>query len=252
MKKHPFLYSCLVMLMIWYSGYLWLDKSFVPSPIETFKYLIMHLNIIAVHLLASLVRILTAIVITSILGSLVGVLTARSRPIDQWLSPLLYTLYPVPKIAFLPLLMLFFGLGNTSKIILVSLILFFQIAIAIRDSVKGIHPSYFLAIKSLGASKWQSYWHVILPASLPSLFTSLRISVGTSISVLFFAENFATRYGIGFFIMDGWLKLDYVGMYAGIVAISVMGSALFGLLDLLEGKVCRWYHPQLQRQRQPQ
>jgi NitT/TauT family transport system permease protein len=172
--------------------------------------------------------------------------TARSPKVDTWLSPLLYTLYPVPKIAFLPLLMLFLGLGNLSKITLVSLILFFQIAITIRDSVKGVHPSYFLAIKSLGASKRQIYQHVIIPAILPNLFTSLRISVGTSISVLFFAENFATRYGIGYYIMDSWLKLDYNAMFAGIIAISLMGSALFGILDLMETKICKWHQPNTQ------
>jgi NitT/TauT family transport system ATP-binding protein len=118
--------------------------------------------------------------------------------------------YPIPKIAFLPLIMLFFGLGNLSKIILISLILFFQITLSVRDSVKNIHPSYYLSIKSLGAGKRDLYRHVILPAMLPNLFTALRVSVGTAISVLFFAENFATRFGIGYFIMDSWLKLDWL------------------------------------------
>ena len=188
----------------------------------------------------SLYRILVAIVITVILGSTVGILTARNEVLDRVITPLLYTLYPVPKIAFLPLLMLFLGLGDASKITLVALILFFQIVISVRDSVKAIHPSYFISIKSLGARSSHVYRHVILPAILPSLFTSLRISVGTSISVLFFAENFATQYGIGFFIMDSWLKLDYVAMFAGIVTISFMGSALFEILDLIELKFCRW------------
>jgi NitT/TauT family transport system permease protein len=84
---------------------------------------------------------------------------------------------------------------------------------------------------------------VIVPAVLPDLFTSLRISVGTSISVLFFAENFATRFGIGYFIVDSWLKLDYVAMFAGIVAIALMGLALFGFLDFLEKKICKWHQP---------
>lgn len=241
MKRYPFLYSCLIILIVWTLAYLWIDKSFIPSPVQTLVYLVNHLGLIAVHLLTSFYRILIAIVITAVIGSATGMLTARHKRLDAWLSPLLYTLYPVPKIAFLPLLLLFLGLGDVSKIALVSLILFFQIALSIRDSVKGIHPSYFLAIKSLGASKQQVYQHVVLPAIVPGLFTSLRISVGTSISVLFFAENFATQYGIGYFIMDSWLKLDYTGMFAGIVAISFMGGALFGLLDLLESRICSWH-----------
>ncbi len=246
LKKYPFLYSCLIILIIWTVAYFWIGKSFMPSPYETLIYLATHFGLISLHLLTSLYRIFIAIVITAVLGSIVGMVTARHSRLDAWLSPLLYTLYPVPKIAFLPLLMLFFGLGNTSKIVLVSLILFFQIAISVRDSVKAIHPSYFLAIKSLGSTQGQVYQHVIVPAILPGLFTSLRISVGTSISVLFFAENFATQYGIGYYIMDAWLKLDYTGMFAGIVAISFMGGALFMLLDLLESKICKWHQPNTQ------
>ena len=240
MKKYPVLYSCLIIVAVWTVAYIALDKGFMPSPYRTLLYLGAHLSLIGLHLLASFYRILVAILITAVLGSATGMLTARSKTVDAWLSPLLYTLYPIPKIAFLPLLMLFLGLGNLSKIALVCLILFFQIALSIRDSVKAIPPAYFLAIKSLGASKSQIYQHVILPAIVPGLFTSLRISVGTSISVLFFAENFATEYGIGYFIMDSWLKLDYTGMFAGIVAISFMGGALFGLLDFMESRLCRW------------
>lgn len=241
MKKHPFLYSLLIILLTWTIAHLVISSKIIPSPYDTFLYLLTHLQNILTHLSMSLFRIFSAIAITVVLGGIVGVLTARNRSVDKWVSPLLYTLYPVPKIAFLPLLMLFLGLGNVSKITLVSLILFFQITITIRDSVKTIHPSYFLAIKSLGATKWQTYQHVIFPAILPHLFTSLRISVGTSISVLFFAENFATQYGIGFFIMDSWLKLDYTAMFAGIIAISFMGSALFNLLDKMELKICKWH-----------
>ena len=242
MKKHPFLYSLIFIICIWQLSSWLLNRTFMPAPIETFQYIAAHIYLLFKHVGISLYRILVAIGFTVIIGGFVGIITARFEIIDRFVTPLLYTLYPVPKIAFLPLLMLFLGLGNGSKITLVALILFFQIVISVRDSVKAIHPSYFIAIKSLGAKSFHVYRHVILPATLPSLFTSLRISVGTSISVLFFAENFATQYGIGYFIMDSWLKLDYVSMFAGIVTISMMGIALFGILDLLELKLCRWNH----------
>ncbi|MBF4691902.1 ABC transporter permease [Fusibacter ferrireducens] len=240
MKKQPFLYSLILILILWQVSTWVVQKNFLPSPVVTVQYMATHLLLLLKHMSISLYRILVAIVITVFLGSMVGIVTARNEIVDCAMTPLLYTLYPVPKIAFLPLLMLFLGLGDASKITLVALILFFQIVISVRDSVKAIHPSYFISIQSLGATRTQIYRHVILPAILPSLFTSLRISVGTSISVLFFAENFATQYGIGFFIMDSWLKLDYISMFAGIVTISFMGSALFSLLDLFESKLCRW------------
>lgn len=239
-KKYAYLYSLLCIFLCWHLFYLVMHVPFIPSPWTTVIYGLNHLPAILLHLSASFLRILTAILFTVLLGSMIGILIARSQKADRWLSPILYTLYPVPKIAFLPLLMLFFGLGNTSKIVLVSMILFFQITLSVRDSVKGIHPMYYVAIRSLGAKKTQIYRHVILPAILPNLFTALRISVGTSISVLFFAENFATHLGIGYFIMDCWLRLDYVAMFSGIVAIGLMGSGLFALLDLAEKSFCKW------------
>ncbi|MHB8963261.1 MAG: ABC transporter permease [Saccharofermentanales bacterium] len=240
MKKHPYLYSCILIAIVWELASLLISEGFFPPPYDTAVYFVQHLQMISLHLLMSFLRIFAAIAITVLAGSATGIFTARNAGADALVSPLLYTLYPVPKIAFLPLLMLFLGLGNGSKIALVSLILYFQIAISARDSVKNVHPAYFISIRSLGATKFQIYRHVILPAILPNLFTALRISVGTSISVLFFAENFATEYGIGYYIMDSWMRLDYTAMFAGIIAISLMGSVLFKLIDYAEIAVCRW------------
>ncbi len=240
MKKHPYIYSIIVILIIWFLSHKLVSRNVIPSPIDTFIYIMNNIYELGINVLVSLYRIFTAIFITIILGVISGIATARNKNIDRFITPILYTLFPIPKIAFLPLLMLFLGLGDASKIALVSLILFFQITITIRDGVKKIHPSYFLSIKSLGGRGMQIYKHVILPAILPSLFTALRVSIGISISVLFFAENYATNIGIGYFIMDSWLKLDYTAMFSGIVLISLMGTFLFNIVDIIERRICLW------------
>jgi NitT/TauT family transport system permease protein len=240
MKKRRILYSTFMILVLWIAMSLLDSRGIIPSPVNVILYITTHWTRLLQHLSTSFFRICIAILTTMLTGTAIGILSARSKRADAALTPLLYALYPVPKIAFLPLLMLFFGLGNMSKIILVGLILFFQIAIAVRDGVKGIPEGYFLTVKPFGPNAWQLYRHVILPALLPQLFTALRVSVGTSISVLFFAENFATQFGIGYFIMDSWLKLDYSAMFAGIIAISFMGSLIFLLIDLSEKHFCRW------------
>ena len=240
MKQHRYIYSSVVIFAIWFTLSLLLKLNYIPSPVATIVYIGQHINEIFAHVSMSLYRIMIAMILTILLGTWCGVMTARVDVMDRSLTPLFYTLYPIPKIAFLPILMLLLGIGNASKIALVSLILFFQIVITIRDSVKNIHPSYYLSIKSLGASKSDIYRHVIIPAMLPSLFTALRLSVGTSISVLFFAENYATQLGIGYFIMDSWLKINYTAMFAGVVVISLMGSLIFAALDMLESKICNW------------
>ena len=238
MKRN--LQALLIILISWYALHFFVDPRLIPSPHETILVFTLKWQSLSLHLASSLYRILVAIIVTLVIGVPLGILIATHKRLDAIVSPVIYALYPVPKIALLPILMLFFGLGDLSKIILVGLIIIFQILVSTRDGVKSINPSYYTSMKALRATKWQIYQHMIIPATIPNLLTSLRLSIGTSISVLFFAENFATRFGIGYFIMDSWLKLDYKGMFAGIVAISLMGIALFSIIDLLEKKLCRW------------
>lgn len=242
MKRTTYLYGFAMILIIWFLIAWIMPMTYLPNPIKVLNYMASHPATLMGHLLVSLLRIMIAIFLTTLVGSLVGLLTGSVKWVDQVLSPLLYTFYPVPKIAFLPLLMLFLGLGNASKVMLVFLILFFQVAINLRDGVKQIPDSYYRHIRSLGGRGLASWIHVVIPYTLPALFTSLRMSVGTSISVLFFAENYATQAGIGFFIMDAWLKLNYVAMYSGILVISLLGIGLFLLLDLVEQWLCPWRH----------
>ena len=156
------------------------------------------------------------------------------------LAPIVYLTYPVPNIALLPFVMLLFGLGETSKMILLFLILVFQIVIAVRDSIRAIPAEVFYPLTSLGAPFRVILLEVLLPASLPKFMTAIRVAMATAISVLFFTETFGTQYGMGYFIMDAWLRVSYLEMYAGIVVLSAMGLVLFGTLDLAERWLCRW------------
>jgi len=89
-------------------------------------------------------------------------------------------------------------------------------------------------------NKYDIYRHLVFPAVLPGILTSLRITIGTSIAVLFFAENFAVEYGIGYYIMNSWSMVNYSKMYSGIIAVSILGFFLFKLIDILENKFCSW------------
>jgi NitT/TauT family transport system permease protein len=136
--------------------------------------------------------------------------------------------------------MILFGLGNSSKIILIITIILFQIILAARDGVKEIPVELYYSVRSLGLSQRQTYMDLVVPAVLPKILSALRVSIGVSIAVLFFGENFATTYGIGYFIMNCWVMVDYVQMFAGILALSIMGMLIFKLIDLLERKLCPW------------
>ena len=235
------LYGAIFIIAIWWLMHLFYSSSVIPSPyiviINFFKKLI---PVLLPHLAMSLYRIISAVLLAVIAGISIGLLTGINKNIDQYISPVIYLLYPIPKIAFLPLFMLLFGLGDSSKIILIMVIVIFQIIVTTRDSVKNINPEYFYSARSVGVKGWKIYRHVIFPAILPQILTALRITVGTSIAVLFYAENFATQYGIGYYIMNSWIMVNYVDMFTGILAISILGLLIFKAIDLLEEKYCHW------------
>ncbi len=236
--KVPYVLVSLVAL--WYILDFFIDSPVIPPPHRGIARFIELLPTISLHLGASLLRILVALGVTLVVGYPLGVMLGRSDRFDAFITPIIYGVYPIPKVAFLPVLMVLFGIGNTARVTLIFLILTCQVIISVRDSVKQIPYAYFRSIKMLGGSRWDTMYHLIFPASLPRLLTSVKIGVGTGLSVLFFAENFGTTWGIGFYIMHSWMRISYVDMFAGIIGVSLLGMVLFWILTVLERKLCAW------------
>lgn len=219
-----------------------LGKPFLPSPLSAAKSFIDRVvdRTLFIHTGASLRRIFLALVLAGPPAWALGLLSGRVKVADTIASPMVYFLHPLPKVAFLPLLMLFFGLGDASKVALMGLVVFGQLFVGARDSAKAIPDSLIDTVRSLGAGSWQNLWYAILPATLPSLLSSLRISLGTAIAVLFLSETFASMDGLGWYIMDSWSRVDYPDMYAAIMALSMAGLALYLALDAIEAYALRW------------
>lgn len=233
--------GALILLFVWFIAARFVDIPVVPSPFAVIEKVgDIFFSAIAVHIAYSFGRILSGLLLAVIVGLPLGVLMGWSPMADRLLAPIVYLTYPVPKIALLPIVMLLFGLGEISKMSLLFLILVFQIVIAVRDSIRAIPAEVFYPLASLGAPFRVILSEVLLPASLPKFMTAIRVAMATAISVLFFTETFGTQYGMGYFIMDAWLRVSYLEMYAGIVVLSAMGLALFGSLDLAERWLCRW------------
>jgi NitT/TauT family transport system permease protein len=157
------------------------------------------------------------------------------------LSPLLYLLLPIPKVVLVPIVLLFFGVGDLPKILIIFMILFFQILVLVRDQAAGLRPELIDSVRSLGAGRRALFRFVYLPASLPAILTALRQSIGTAVAVLYVAELFATQRGLGYYIfLNGSTLFDYPKMYAGVVAMSLLGLALYFAIDGIHRRVCRW------------
>jgi NitT/TauT family transport system permease protein len=192
------------------------------------------------HSLASSMRVLVAMILAWMVAFPLGIILGSNARLDAWMAPFIFLTYPIPKIVLLPVVLLLFGLGNLSKVILLWLIVGYQILVATRDGVLNLHHKYVDSVRSLGAGPWQLFREVLLPAALPHGFTALRLSTGTSVAVLFLAESFATTEGLGYFIMDAWGRMAYPQMFTGIFGMSLMGIGLFELCNALESWICAW------------
>lgn len=198
------------------------------------------MNDVLIHSLYSVARLLAATALSVAAGVSLGILVGYFKPAKKIFMPLVYVLAPIPKIALLPVVMLLFGIGEISKIFIIFLVMVFQIMIAVASSVGHIPEEYFVPFMVVKANHRFLIRNIVLPATLPELFTSVRVGFATGISVLFFAETFGTRYGLGFYIMDMWMRLDYPKMAVGIAVMGFIGLAAVSLVDLLEKKVCKW------------
>ncbi|WP_300381607.1 ABC transporter permease [Clostridium sp.] len=235
------LYGVILFLMFWYLGSFIIGEKMIPTPHSTIVKLIQLMKRdFLFDILYSTYRIFASIFISIIIGVPLGILIGVNKLCDRILSPLIYLLYPIPKIAFLPIFMVMFGLGNLSKILLMVTIIIFQILIVTRDGVKSIDKDLLIAAKVMKFSKKDRILKLILPSIAPNIFSALRVSIGIAISALFFSENYATKYGIGYFIMNSWSMVDYKGMFAGVLALSIVALIIFKLIDIIENKVCRW------------
>ncbi|MDY6268620.1 MAG: ABC transporter permease [Selenomonadaceae bacterium] len=233
--------GAVTLLVLWQIIALIASIPIIPQPVRVFERLSrIFTDAIAIHAAYSLWRIAAGLALAVAIGYPLGLAMGYSRRVDRLLSPIVYLTYPVPKIALLPILMLLAGVGELSKILMIFLIIVFQVVIAVRDAIRAIPEETFFPLRVLGARFPAMLREVILPATLPKFLTAVRVAMATAISVLFFTETFGTQYGMGYFIMDAWLRVNYLDMYAGILVLSVLGLVLFTLIDATERIACRW------------
>lgn len=234
--------AALAVFALWAVAAAGINRPVLPGPLEALTAMTadsMNGQLLR-HLAISVLRALAAIGTAFAPALVLGIAAGLSRAVDGMLSPTAYLLSPVPKTALLPVILLFLGLGNASKIFLVALIVFFPFYLAIRDETRGIDKSWYDSLASLGGTRLAALFHVTLPAILPRIWSTLRTSAGTAFSVLFLAETFATREGIGWYIMDAWTRLEYAQMYGGIIALALAGLAITVTIDGAEKLTCPW------------
>jgi taurine transport system permease protein len=191
------------------------------------------------HIADSLIRVSTGFGLGAAIGTLLGLWMGYRPVVDALAAPFVEFLRPLPQLAYLVLLIIWLGIGETSKITLLFLAALPVSAVAARDGVRNVSQARVRVARSLGASEWQIFRHVVFPSALPEIFTGARLAVGIVYGTLIASEIIAGTSGIGWMILDAgrFLRSDYV--FVGILIIGFMGIALDRLLLAVEA---RWVH----------
>lgn len=242
-KAITYLGATLAIGVLWEVASRLVGAGILPPPVPVARrFLLVELRnpVFLGHAGASALRIVAGMAAAFVVAVPLGLWAGGSRRAGRLFDPFIAIAYPVPKIVLLPLVLVLLGLGDLSKIALIALVVFFQLLITARDAARQVPREMFWSLRSLGGRRWDLLRHVIWPASLPGIFTSLRITTGTAVAVLFFVESIGTRRGLGLYILDTWGRTDYEGMFAGIGALSLLGIILYELFDILERRLCRW------------
>ena len=192
------------------------------------------------HLSASLQRLLWGSLLGGIPALLIGIAMGLYRPIRAAIDPLISATYPVPKSAILPLILLIFGLGEASKIVMVALGVFFPVVINTISGVMQIDKIYLDVGKNFRASRWQTFRTVALPGALPSIMAGIKLGIGMGLILIAIAEMVGAKTGIGFMIWDAWQILSVETMYVGLIVISILGFLLTLILNEIEGWILPW------------
>ena len=209
----------------------WTNQRYVPSPLTIAQagWDLALSGRLALDIGASLRRLVVGFVLGAVPGVMIGMVMGLNRWVRATIDPLVAALYPIPKIAILPLLMLAFGLGDGSKVAVVAMSVLFLTIINTTTGVVQLDRIYFDVARNYGTPWYKLFLRVILPGALPTIFAGLRISLGVSLVVLVSAEFVASEAGIGYLIWVSWQTLVVENMFVGIIVITVLGvlSTLF-------------------------
>jgi len=193
-----------------------------------------------VNLRASLFRIGAGLFFGVTIGTVVGTLMGSVRFIRYSLAPLVYALYPMPKLAVLPLLLIIFGIGDVSKILLVSLGVFFVVALSAFSGTLYSPAIYHDVANAFGFPRLMRYRKVVLPAALPSIMSGIKLGIGQALILVVSVEFVSSNDGIGAFIWESWQTLDIPQMFIGLLCITILGAAGVLLGDALEHRLLPW------------
>jgi len=240
--------TVVVLLALWWlaSHLRWVPPLFLPTPEIVFERLYESAAgqltdaPLAEHFGWSMFRVFTAFIAACVTAIPIGVAMGVSRVMRGVFDPPIEFYRPLPPLAYLPLIVIWFGIDETAKIVLIYLACFAPLAMAARAGVRSVTIEQINAAYSMGASKWQVIWHVVIPAAMPEIMTGMRIAIGFGWTTLVAAEMVAATVGLGQMVLNAsnFLRTDVVIM--GIIVIGVVAYLFDLLMRYVERLVVPW------------
>lgn len=191
-------------------------------------------------LMASLYRIFFGFLLGSSLGLIIGLITGTSSLIDKIGTPIIQMIYPIPKIALLPLFILWLGIGELSKVTIIALGVFFPIVMNTYSGVKNVDPLLIKVAVSFDATKSRILRTVVFPSALPTIFAGFKLAAGTSLLLLVAAEMVAASEGIGALILHYGDLMLTDKLMAGVLVLSILGLLFQLLIQFIEKRIVHW------------
>jgi len=216
------------------------DDLTLASPVETFDALVDDWSLLWDNAKSTLAEVLLGLVAAVLVGGCLGIAMHLFRPLRDAAYPLLVASQAVPIVVLAPIFVLLFDFGMRPTIAIVALICFFPITVNLLDGLRSVEPDLLKLMRSMGASRLRTLRSVELPASLPSLFTGLKVAATVSVIGAVFGEWAGGQEGLGRLVLNANNQLQTGRLYAGTVLLSAMAIALFLLAALLERLMCPW------------
>ena len=216
--------------------------DYVLSPLDIARHFVAALGTreLYVDAAASLARALPGFAIGTLLGVALGLAAGIARSFDEMLSPLVFLTYPVPKIVMLPVFMLWFGIGDLSKVLIIALACFYPAFINAYYGARATPRILVWSARNMGASEAAIFRRVVLPGALPQIFAGLRVALALSFIVMFAAEMINARSGLGHLIREAENSMRFDLMYVSLLAIAILGYAGDRLLRFARARLLRW------------
>jgi NitT/TauT family transport system permease protein len=217
-----------------------IDTFILPAPTEVWRSLITYTGPIMTNAMQTLFTTLLGFGFAVVFGLLLGIVVGASRTVYDGLYPVMIGFNSIPKVAIVPVLVIWFGIGTIPAIVTAFTISFFPIVVNVATGLATIEPELQDVMRVLGARKWQIMMKIGIPRSMPYFFASLKVSITLAFVGSVIAETVAANAGIGYLMMAASGRFDVPLVFAGLVVIAVMGVVMYELFALLERRITFW------------